>query len=791
MNFSQATSGQIEEKWQALAYFLNSQGRAFSAATSKFELNEEIDRFHRIFNQEQASTGKGRSIQSFEVQEHSTPKLIAEFIAGVAKRRKPHSILDPTCGLGYLLAATTASAETTQRPHGIEINHKSAEIASKIWEGGIEVFHAEALSWLSKNDEKYDMIISDPPFNLRINNISIATSKGKYEPKDFATALILSSLSHLKNDGTGIFVVPPSFLLMNRREKFLKSLEEAGFRLYGCVHCPSGTRKNTSIPTYIILIDRGEQGDVFIAQLKNESNHLNYLLANLYRKKPKGDISLGRLCSLSNFESYENHEAKEKLDRLAREWGWNAYHGSDIIKRYEVSRSGSPQRKYSLAENSSSLYFKVIGLPQARRHGEEYSKSSEIAHILLDTDIVEPAFLEYWFNESLIGKLTLRSVQTGQAIQRTQISSLIDSKIYLPPRDQQRCVCDGWSYLQRVRSEIDELESSLSNWTESPSKLLPHIRAINQEDRYEDWLESLPFPLASILWRHYASKDSYRERYHMLLHFFEATAAFSATVHLSAYMSNDNEWDRIVEDLSSKLTTQGLSLERATFGCWKLIAERLSSESASTLKKADGENDEANILKQMYGTADMQVLEMLSHKKLLSALQKANKIRNDNLGHSGAIGDDVAKQIHEELMDLVYQLRSVFGRLWNRFELLQPGSIHYRSGIYHISCKRVVGTRSAPFEEREYESIIPLEADCLYLFDSVSRTGLKLQPFVEVIPSPERQAMACFIFNRIDKSSTRWVSYHFDQESEISHPSSGVLSALSRLNSFKADEGLS
>jgi hypothetical protein len=370
------------------------------------------------------------------------------------------------------------------------------------------------------------------------------------------------------------------------------------------------------------------------------------------------------------------------------------------------------------------------------------------------------------------------------AIPRTRFASLIESIIYLPPKRQQQCVCEGWSYLQRVRSEADELESSLSDWSEPPDETLERIRSINQEDRYEDWLESLPFPLASILWRHHAAKGSYRERYQMLLHFFEATAAFVATVHLSAYMSNESEWGKIVDDLRSKLSDQGLSLERATFGAWKLVAERLASTSATSLKRTNESSDEASILEQMYGTAERQVLEMLSHKRLLHVLQVANKIRNDNLGHSGAIGEEAARRIHEELLDLVYQLRSIFGRRWNHYELLQPGAIRYKAGTYYITCKRIIGTRSAPFEEREYESSIPLETDCLHLFDSVSRTGLKLQPFVEVIPSPERQAVACFIFNRVDKDSARWVSYHFDQESEISHPSSGVLSALSRLNRF-------
>lgn len=83
---------------------------------------------------------------------------------------------------------------------------------------------------------------------------------------------------------------------------------------------------------------------------------------------------------------------------------------------------------------------------------------------------------------------------------------------------------------------------------------------------------------------------------------------------------------------------------------------------------------------------------------------------------------------------------------------------------------------------------MPLETDALYLFDSIRRTGLKLQPFVEVIPSPERQAVACFIFNRVDKDQTRWISYHFDKESEISHSTHEVLATLSKIGGFGSNE---
>ena len=773
------TAQQLEGCWQAMASQVTPRKLLFT----EDELSEEVEiatkRTLEVFNH--GNSSRGRSTQMFP--EYCTPRIVANFIAGFAKKAKPETLLDPTCGYGYLLATTGFAAEAKVL-QGIEMNTETADMASQIWQEAIDVINSEALSHLKKNKAKYDMIVCDPPINLRLSSDHLASLQKKPPTNDFTFALILSTLEALNTSGTAIFSVAPSFLFEKQREKFLNCIKEIGFKISACIQAPCGSRVNTSIATYMLVIDRGEQGDIFIGQLKDDATHLNQLLANLHRRKPKGDPSLGRVCSLSGFHGFENFVAREQLERLARDKQWTSHRGFDVIKQYEVLRVRDSKRKSSLKEDSSSIFIRLIGKAQASRQSERFPITAEVAHIKVNIDLVEPGFMEYWFNECRIGQLTIGSVQSGGTIPRTRIESLLEATIYLPPKDQQRIVCDAWLYLQKVRAEADELETSLSDWSESPAQVLVRIKSINQEDLYEDWLESLPFPLASILWRHHAAKDSYRERYQTLLHFFEATAAFIATIHLSAYMSNDSEWERIGEDLSSKLSKQNLSLEKATFGTWKLIVERLASASSSALGKANEDTDKINILEQIYGTSERQVLEMLTHKQLLQVLQSANKIRNDNIGHSGAIGEDAAKQIHKELLDLVYQLRGIFGRRWNRYELLQPGPIRYKDGVYNVTCKRIIGTRSSPFEEREYESIVPLETDCLYLFDSVCGTGLKLQPFVEVIPSPEKQAVTCFIFNRVDRDSARWVSYHFEQESEIYHPSSGVLTALSKLNRF-------
>ena len=148
------------------------------------------------------------------------------------------------------------------------------------------------------------MVVCDPPINLHLRGKEQEALQQQYKTNDFTSALILASLRVLEPGGSGVFSVAPSFLFEKRLEGFLSSLHDAGFRISACIQAPSGTRHNTSIATYLIVIDHGPQDDIFIAQLKDDTKHLEHLLANLYRRKPKGDLSVGRLCSLSSFQGY-------------------------------------------------------------------------------------------------------------------------------------------------------------------------------------------------------------------------------------------------------------------------------------------------------------------------------------------------------------------------------------------------------------------------------------------------------------------------------------------------------
>lgn len=92
-----------------------------------------------------------------------------------------------------------------------------------------------------------------------------------------------------------------------------------------------------------------------------------------------------------------------------------------------------------------------------------------------------------------------------------------------------------------MSTKIQEVEALF--WTGTISGgVLEKAVSVNKEDTYEGWVETLPYPIASVLWHHKISGADPRIRFGILLHFFEAFAEFIATIHLSAYLSDASIW---------------------------------------------------------------------------------------------------------------------------------------------------------------------------------------------------------------------------------------------------------
>ena len=138
------TTQQVEASWKALASWWTPQKSLFeNEKVGPGDRDDEIDRVLKVFTSDRVE----KLGPSLSYGENCTPKLVAEFMAGLAQRHKPKSLLDPACGYGLLLA-TAAAASEARILKGIEINADIAKRASKIWGETLELTNGDALSCL-------------------------------------------------------------------------------------------------------------------------------------------------------------------------------------------------------------------------------------------------------------------------------------------------------------------------------------------------------------------------------------------------------------------------------------------------------------------------------------------------------------------------------------------------------------------------------------------------------------------------------------------------------------------
>jgi hypothetical protein len=396
--------------------------------------------------------------------------------------------------------------------------------------------------------------------------------------------------------------------------------------------------------------------------------------------------------------------------------------------------------------------------------------------LIVDPKVVSADFLAGLLNTSF-GQLWRDSLRSGSTIPSISKSALEAAEIYLPAEggiELQQEVIQCQDRLRVLSLEVRELEKRLWQKPSAIKALEKQVKSINREDRYEDWVETLPGPLASILWFCHTQTGSGKEQYERKLHFFEALAQFVGVVHMSAYSANEGLWADTKEKFNAALAQGGGSLEMASFGVWTNIAAYLARKSRGLLDSGK------DLVFELYKTGNQEVLATLFSKKLVAILQETNKIRNNYSGHVGAISERDAGAVNDLLERKLQDVRSIFGIIWEDFRLILPGDMQYRDPGFETKVKVITGTRT-PFQSDTLETTEPMKAENLYLISPDQTRGLKLLPFVKVLEAPKSENTAFYFYNRLDPKGVRFLSYYFESDAEIVGEFGDVTSALSRL----------
>ena len=345
--------------------------------------------------------------------------------------------------------------------------------------------------------------------------------------------------------------------------------------------------------------------------------------------------------------------------------------------------------------------------------------------------------------------------------------------MYLPNIEMQSEIAEINKKIDKFSSHLEELKQSLWKHPKNYKSISKEIKNINTEDKLEDWIETLPFPLSSILWRYHATKDNGKKIEH-LFHFFEALSEFFSMIMLSALVKNQDFYAQECHKWINKDENFKDWYLRATFGHWNNLTSSLSKETRAYL---NADKDTQDFCKQIYGNPDPAFLNMLTSRDIGHILNKVRERRNDWKGHGGITGEEESKKRVAFLEQNLNELRKYIADGFEDAKVISAKQGEFEEGVFTFTVKELVGAKS-PFREVEIRSLIALDKKKLYLVHSNQTQPVELLPFIKFVEDSD----AVYFYTSIKSKNVRWVSYHFEKEPEINE--------LAESDLFKAFEFL-
>ncbi len=318
-------------------------------------------------------------------------------------------------------------------------------------------------------------------------------------------------------------------------------------------------------------------------------------------------------------------------------------------------------------------------------------KKQNYAQVVIDPARSNSRFVARFLN-SEFGKELREQSKSGAVIPKLNKQNLKELRVFVPNLQTQRTMLEiearmaaEQNTLLGLQNELDEFRRELWANPRTAAHVEKRLSGLSKRlggglkeqmaERLDQWFETLPFPLASILraWQATPSQD-FRTKHKHLLHFFEGTAEFVSVILLSAFSSNEALFGPHKQKLAEAMQKQNLSFQRATFGTWKLVVEYLGKQTRELLsvngkKPEDAQNDRA-LCADIFADPSLGLPEALSRKELAAILSTTNKMRNDWSGHSGVVGQEEAQLRNEQLLAEVQKLRGAIADTWVETQLI-------------------------------------------------------------------------------------------------------------------------
>ena len=717
-------------------------------------------------------------IQSDAPESFALPTVLIAAITQLLQGRSAEVVVDPWAGIGQL-AAVAKNATGATRAEALVAEQKAADLG-RLFNPSLVQIVGEPLLRIRAIQDPIDVIASILPAGLPANDQSPLfgmDSQPVILRGDYAERLMIESCGKLRKGGIALFVVENAFFYRSRSA--FRDLYKFGIWVHAAFALPARTfiHSHTTIPFSLIVLGRNRPGKLFVAQLTDDDESNQQAVRNFRKGKVGGELQFGRYVDHDSFEGIEKVYFEERVKKFERKIGRASVPLSHLTKRIVRGRRG-----HSFEALQNELFVPVVGNRQLAvvKLTDLDVHQDQCIQLELDSEKVSSEYLARFLNSDL--GFELRSMANfGGNVLQTNFMDMFP--VFLPADEGSILRCQEkienhrilLASLQNQLKEIEfDLWASLKVETDIVSRLYQVSSRIDSGDNdvaLQHWIDTLPFPMASILrlWQSSPS-NRHKDRYECLLQFFEATTEFVGIILLSAFGRDSEAFEELRTKIEATLYKQKLSLSRSSIGAWRVVVEILGAEIR------DGLN--GTVVKQLgelFSDSSNDLPRALSNTALVQIFAEANRMRNDWTGHGGAVTATLAEQRHRQALELLERLRFHLSSIWKHVRLIQPIGGRDMETHYENEVRLLVGSNNQFLTD----NIITggsLASTRLYLICGEGPQTLKLEPLVRMAASPVSEMNACYFFNRYEGSNARFVTYHFSQIAEV-NDSVGGLSA--------------
>jgi SAM-dependent methyltransferase len=690
------------------------------------------------------------------------PPFVSSFVSKLSADTSVRSILDVWAGLGATIIPL-ARDRKPERAIALERNREALETGKLLSEGlGIDWRLGNPDDALNGLEGSFDVVVGCGPFGMPPRSAEFQVGGRTIALRDDANHLImLRAAQLLAPDGVGIFLTASGFAWRRGPQRVVDNLDRFGLHVDAVVALPPGSLAGTSIGSVLLIVRRQKRDRLFVAEL-SEATDCDILLGNLRNRREGRVLEYGLLTTLADFTSLESLRVQREIDKMADRLGYPPTPLQSLLIEVNLTKSKTADGFQDLP---NSVYLPLIGVRDACTSITDLEiKAHNYAQLVLDPAQVEAEYIAGFFNTRL-GRMIRESLQRGTTIPKLSKTSLAEATVYIP-RDirEQRQVIEAEAGIAELLEQLNRYRRDLWEQPRRAPQITRAVEAMRPDDSLEDWLELLPYPLATILWTYHAESDVRQKGLH-LEHFFEALAEFNVTLMLSAFSRDSQFFEEHREEWLDGSTEHREWYRRASFGNWIVIGARLAKSVRRMLSEAkDGSRD---VCLKLFGNPALEFLDMLANKRLYDeVLSSVLRRRNDWRAHGGIQSDQQLRDTLRLLEAELLRLREIVSDWYTASQLIRPGYASYREGIYSYDAEFLMG-RSYPFRHIHVQTSLPMESGSLHLLARDQLTPVQLLPFLRLAGSPSEVHHACYFYNRLDQKGARYVSYHFEQEPEL------------------------